>query len=265
MLAGALLMLMAAAQPGAAGAPVTGAEAVRFLCEAEVVEVERYDSPGITEPRRAILRDGDVVRRAVFKDYHEYEPVKVVRGGERIVRFRDSYLHEVAAYELSELLGLGLVPATVLRSIGMVEGSLQLWVEGAMTEARRLDEGLRPPDLAAWSRKMATLNAFLRLIGDIDYRNANNILVTDGYEVLKIDSSRAFRWDPDLREPAALNRFPRTMVERLRGLDRDALRRRMAPYLEEGQVDALLARGAAMLELVDRRIAERGEKAVLFP
>jgi len=265
MLGRALLTLVAAAQTAAAGAPVTGAEAARFLREAEVVEVERYDSPGITEPRRAILREGELVRRAVFKDFHEYEPVKVVRGGERITRFRDSYLHEAAAYELSELLGLGLVPATVLRTIGMVEGSLQLWVEDAITEARRLDQGLRPPDPAAWSRQMATLNAFLRLIADIDHRNANNILVTGRFELYKVDSSRAFRWESDLRDPDTLNRFPRSMVERLRGLDRDDLRRRMAPYLEDGQIDALVARCTAMLELVERRVAERGERAVVFP
>lgn len=261
----ALLMLVAAAEAVSAGAPVTGAEAVRFLRDAEVLEVERYDNPGITEPRRAILRDGAVVRRAVFKDYHEYKPVKVVRGGERITRFRDSYLHEAAAYELSELLGLGLVPATVVRTVGVVEGSLQLWVEDAVTEARRIDEGLRPPDPVAWSRQKATLNAFLQLIADVDHRNANNILVTDRFELVKVDSSRAFRWNSGLRDPAGLNRFPRTMVERLRSLDREGLRQRMAPYLEEGQVDALLARCAVMLELVEERVAERGEPAVLFP
>lgn len=55
---------------------------------------------------------------------------------------------EVAAYELSEALGLGIVPLTVWVEGPLGEGSAQAWVEGDPTD---LIDLLRPADLTdAW-------------------------------------------------------------------------------------------------------------------
>jgi len=68
--------------------------------------------------------------------------------------FRDSWRHEVAAYELDKLLGLGLVPPTVERRIARQAGSLQMWVEGATTEDDRKQEGRAAPDAEAWNARI---------------------------------------------------------------------------------------------------------------
>ena len=50
--------------------------------------------------------------------------------------FRDNYIYEPAAYQLSLLLGLDNVPPATLRKIDNKNGSVQIWVENAMTERR---------------------------------------------------------------------------------------------------------------------------------
>ena len=62
-----------------------------------------------------------------------------VEGGGVYRNFSDSWKNEVAAYELDKLLGTRLVPPTVERTISGSKGSLQMWVEGVMTEADRQD------------------------------------------------------------------------------------------------------------------------------
>lgn len=264
MLAYVMLWLAVGAQAVASGPALTGDEAVRFLREADVVRVEHFKSLGITKPQRAILSDGELTMRAVFKDCHVLEMVKMNRRGERVTRFRDSYLNEAAAYELSEMLGLHLVPPTVVRKVGWRPGSLQCWVENAISEADRVDRHIRPVDPVGWSRQMAALKAFVQLTADMDYKNINNILVDSEFRIYKIDNSRAFQWTSALHDPEDLDRFPRIMIERLRALEPETLRTRLAPYLEEGRIEALWARCEAMVALADERVAERGAEGVLF-
>lgn len=260
------LLSAAVAAPAYAGSPpLTGPEAERFLLEAEVVDIEQFESLGVTEPRRAVLRDGDRTARALWKTHDEFEPLKTVPPDEKVTRFRDSYRHEVAAYRVSERLGLGLVPATVERTIGTATGSLQMWVEDATIEYDRIQADRDPSDRDAWDRRRNSLWAYLQLIDDMDYRNLANLLVTGEFEIYKVDNSRAFRWKASLREPEALRQFSRAMIDRLRDIDEDEWRGELGPWLEDGRLDAFLARRAELLELVDRRIAEDGEEAVLFP
>ncbi len=53
--------------------------------------------------------------------------------------FRDNYIYEPAAYQLSLLLGLDNVPPATLRKIDNKNGSVQIWVENAMTEKANVD------------------------------------------------------------------------------------------------------------------------------
>ena len=53
-------------------------------------------------------------------------------------------------------------------------------------------------------------------------------------------------------------------IDRLRGLDRRTIRKALGRYLRRNQIDALMVRRKIVLDLVDQRIAERGEPAVFF-
>lgn len=262
----AIALLLAAQAATPAGPPWVAGDAEAFLSSAEVLDLERFETKGVTRPRRAELSNGVCSARAVFKTIDEYEPRKRFADGEVVFGFRDSYKHEIAAWKLDRMLGLGLVPPCVERRIGRDVGSLCLWIEGTMTEWERGQElKLSPPDARAWNDQMHTIRLFLQLIADQDYRNVSNLLVDENFRIYKIDSSRAFRSDSELRKADALTRFSRSAIDALRRLDPDEVTAELQPWLSRGQITGLLARRDQILALAESRVAERGEDAVLYP
>jgi hypothetical protein len=268
---GSVLLTLAfqATEPLAApahGLPLTGAAAEEFLRTASILELRLFDTRGVTRPRRAELSDGARTLKAVFKDVDESQVRKEMADGEVIFMFRDCYRHEIAAYELDKLLGLGMVPPCVQRRVGTDVGALCLWVEGAMTELeRRIERRLTPPDLEAWNDQMDTLRLFLELTYDLDYKNISNVLVDPDFKIYKIDSSRAFRTDTELRNPASLTRFSRSILDALRQLDLRDVEAQLGAWLNPSQIKGLMARRDRMLELAAARVAEQGEEEVLYP
>jgi hypothetical protein len=229
------------------------------------MSVRALKSKAVTRPQKVELSDGSLTWSAVFKTVDEFQPVKRFENGEVELKFTDSFEYEIAAYELDKMLGLGIVPPAVRRRINSEVGSLSLWVAGAMSEWERIEVYKKsPPDLAAWNEQMYTIRLFLQLIADSDYTNINNLLVTPDWKIYKIDSSRAFRTHMELRREGSLERFSRRVLASLRALDRDELETRLDPWLTKKQIEALWVRRGLILDLADRRVAERGEEAVLF-
>ena len=91
---------------------------------------------------RAIFKDENTQHRGTFR-YGDGREVPVVK---------DSYLHEIAAYELDALLGLEIVPPCVERKLFSRKGSLCLWVEDSITEAERKECGLEASRSRLWNR-----------------------------------------------------------------------------------------------------------------
>jgi hypothetical protein len=242
-----------------------GKAAEVFLREAEVIALEEYDTKGITKPRLATLTDCDLTAQAVFKTINELHTREKLSTGRIVFNLRDHYKHEIAAYELDKLLGLGFVPPTVERTIGRDRGSLQLWVEGAITEWERSKKlKLKAPDVSAWNNQMSTVKVFLQLIWDTDYNNISNILIDESWKIWVIDSSRAFRREPKLRKEASLTRFSRQLLESLQNLDRAQLGAALEPWLNTNQIEALWQRRNRILELAEERIAEFGEDVAVY-
>jgi hypothetical protein len=236
-----------------------------FLRTAEVVALESFDSKGITRPRKATLSDGERSANAVFKVVDTHMPKTRAADGRMLFNLKDSYRHEIAAYELDKLLGLGLVPATVERRIGREIGSLQLWVEGAMTEwQRKKVDRLTPPDMEVWNNQVSTLKIFFQLIWDTDYNNISNVIVDREWKIWKIDSSRAFLASGKLRRSESLTRFPRSLLTALADLGRPQLEDALGPWLSRKQIATLWQRRQDILDLAARRVAEYGEATVLY-
>jgi hypothetical protein len=267
-LAAALLLLAAQAgtpaPPPPTGLALTGADAERFLATAAVVDLEHYESRGITHPRRAALSDGGLTLRAVFKDIDTTHVREQLSTGQWLLNLKDSYTHELAAYRLDQLLGLGLVPPCVERRIEGDLGSLCLWVEGGMTEAERANAKKVPPNVVAFNDRMHDIKLFMQLTWDTDYNNVANIVIGPGWQLYKIDSSRAFRQTGTLRREDALTRFRRSTLQALESLTRERLDEALGPWLDERQLDGLWQRRTRILELARERIADQGEAAVLY-
>jgi hypothetical protein len=245
------------------GLPLTGEAAEAFLQSATIVEIEEFDSRGITKPRKIKLSDGDRTLYAVFKDVDVVHSRKKLNTGKTIHQLKDSYRHEIAAYELAKLLGLGLVPPSVEREVGGVTGALTLWVYDAMTEwHRRKLYRTEPPDPSRWERQMATVDLINKLTNDVDSTNTLNILIDSGWRVYKIDFSRAFH--PKFRLKLELERYPKEPLDALRGLRRDELSAAVKPWLGDDELEALWVRRGEVLAEADELIAKHGEREVLF-
>ena len=165
------------------GLPLTGQEAVDFLTTAEVTsKPEDFDDLAITSPRRMELSDGTRTLRAIFKDENTLHRGTFRYGdGREVPMVKDSYLHEIAAYDLAVTLGFDFVPPCVERKLFNRKGSLCLWVEDSMTEAERKEEGLEPPNPRLWNKRMFAVRLFQQLISDQDFSNIRNILVDSDF------------------------------------------------------------------------------------
>jgi hypothetical protein len=223
----------------------------QWLREAEVIEVEDVGQ-GVTKPRKATLKMGEVVFHAAYK------PIKRGRHG----GYWESYEAEVAAYELDKLLGLDMVPPTVVRRVESDLGSLQLWVEGCKTYKSVEQQAPRTPE---FSHQISRMKLFDNLIFNDD-RNAGNFLVDSSWDVILIDHSRAFLERKEILKgesklPAS---FDRKLVERLRALRPEDLESAMKGLLQKSQVEAVLARRDKLLQRLDELVAKQGEARVLF-
>jgi hypothetical protein len=240
-----------------------GPAAEQFLSKARLRSIKDLGT-GVTRPQRAELELDGVQHSAVFKtiDDRRGGVTQLQRSAE--MNFQDSWQLEVAAYVVDRLIGLRMVPATVERTLNGRPGSLQWWVQSAMSEAERRKRKLTPPDVEAWNRVYFKMRLFDQLIFNVD-RHLNNVLVTVDFDLRLIDHSRSFRPWTELKDTTALTRFSRALLEGLRRLEYKELRTTLGRYLLDEQILGLLARRDALLALANRLVAERGESAVLYP
>jgi hypothetical protein len=258
-----LLVAIAVAAPAAEDWR-RGEEIEAFLRNARVLETKTIPV-GISLPRQATLSDGEHTARGVWKTINEFRSLQRFEDGTAEIGFRDSYKHEIAAYELDKLLNLGLVPPTVERRYERKSGSMQLWMEDCITEAERMERGLKPPDLTEWNRMMFNVRLFRQLTYDTDFKNIRNLLVDDDFRLYAVDFSRAFRNHAALLAEGDLKKFSASLLERLESLNEPLLREKLGRWLTKAQIKALLARRDRILGVAEERVAKYGEEAVLLP
>jgi hypothetical protein len=246
------------------GLPLTGQAAETFLRTAEVTRRTGIRT-GITHPDQYTLSDGTRTHKAVWKTIDEFKRgVTTLESGGVIVDLTDSWKHEVAAYELDKLLGTDLVPPTVERTIDGRTGSLQMWVERAMTEADRKQRKLAPPDVRVWNEQIHKVRLLHQLTDNTDARNIRNVLLDPSFRVYAVDFSRAFTAQPYLRAEAELERFSRSALEALKALDRPTLDAKLGRWLDGPRIEGLLKRRDKILARAARLVQERGEAVVLY-
>ena len=241
-----------------------GAAAEHFLAKAKVKTVKDIGI-GVTLPQKVTLELDGVTRFAAFKTIDEKrQGITQLGNAPPDINFQDSWQTEIPGYVVDTIIGLGMVPATVERRINNKVGSLQWWVVSMMPEAERAKQKLQPPDKEAWDRVVLKMRLFDALIFNVD-RHANNILVTHDFQLRLIDHSRSFRPQRQLRDPQLLTRFSKSLLEGLGRLELQDLRKRLNRYLSAAQINGLLQRRDAILELARTRVAELGEAAVIYP
>lgn len=243
--------------------PFENNEEVReFLRTAEVIDMERL-TEGVGGSKRVLLEKDGIQMRAIFRDIETFRSEGPGLKGAVRHNFRDNYIYEIAAYELAQMLGLDNVPPTVRRRINLERGSLQIWVENAITEKIRLEEERKPPNPLDYSRQYQIMKIFDNLVYNDD-RNLGNILCDENWKLWMIDHTRTFRLDMKLSEPEEIMSCEKDLWEKLQTLDEAALTERLDGILKGSEIKALLARRDILVEHIQKMIDRKGEKATLF-
>ncbi len=235
-------------------------EAEAFLRSAGIVQSKPLGT-GVSHAAKLLLDDGKIQHNAVFKEIDIHRPGVTVINGVPQTDFKDSWKFEVAAYELDKLLGLDMVPVTIERRIDGKPGSVQLWMDGTITEARRLQMKLEPADPLEWNRQMYKYHLFDNLVHNCD-SNLGNALITPDWIVFKIDHTRAFRNMAALPQTDHLISFSRSLMQSLEKLDRRSVTVCCKSYLSSTEIDNLLKRKDLIMNLYRRLLADQGESVL---
>jgi hypothetical protein len=257
------LVACAASSIGAAQVlPLSDADKERFLKDA-VIEGTRAIDHGVTKPQQASLSDGKFKHDAQIQTINRELP-PFIRDQKSFPNW-DRFRYNIAAYRLDRILGLNMVPVTVPRKFGKSEAAFTWWVDDVLMEevARRKKE-LKAPDEEAFARQLELGKVFDELIINID-RNLGNLLITKTWNLVLIDHTRTFTPYPGIRNPDNLNRCSRQLLASMKALTKEKVTAAMKGELTEAEIDALLQRRDKIVAFFEKRAAEKGEDAVLFP
>ncbi|NWF84558.1 MAG: hypothetical protein HXY18_12090 [Bryobacteraceae bacterium] len=248
----ALLVAVALGTWNASAQELTREQKEQFLRTAKVVST-RGTSKGVTGVLRATLRseDGSLTHEAAISRIDEKKPqFQTDRGTE--LNFRDTYKFNIAAYRLSVLLGLDMVPPHVERSHAGSTSSFCWWVDDVlMDEGERLKKKAKPPDLNDFNAQYSIVQVFDQLIYNVD-RNQGNLLITKDWKLWMIDHGRAFRLHHTLENPKVLKMCERNLLAKMKALDQPALKRELGPYLTDMEIQGLLKRRDRIVAFFDK-------------
>jgi hypothetical protein len=258
----AYVMLLCAAR-AADDPPLTKEQIKQFLQTAEVIK-SRISSKGVTHPSRLTLSNGTITHDASFQTIDEHKNKEELESGRVEFNFVDSYKYNIAAYLLAELVGLdNMLPVYVERKWQGKTGSLSWWLPVKMDDAERIEKKIEPPDQDKWNKQMYRIRVFDELVYDTD-PNLTNVLIGEDWTVWRVDFSRAFRKNKDLRIQKDLVKCDRQLFEKLKALKGDELAANTKRYLTKDEVNGVMARRDKIVATFQTLISEKGEEAVLY-
>jgi len=258
---GSLVAALAEPPQGEQGRPaypeLSDLHVERVLETGEVRSVRPLGRGG-TRPLLLDLSDGQYEMRGLFKNVDRWIESRRVDGV--VVRRADRFQHEVAAYRLDRLLGLGMVPVTVARFIQDEDagpGSVQRWIEGAVEDLTAVPGPLPDAYLARVSVLQERARVFDALIGNAD-RQPEDYLhqLAEGWLYL-VDHSSAFATDSGVGSFLGGQgcTLDSTMERALRSLSPREVRDQLTPWLNGEEIQAIFDRRDRLLRTCDRATA----------
>ena len=237
-----------------------------ILRNGRVVERENLDV-GVTLPERLWLEYEGYRISAAFKHLDfERKGLTHFEKAPPQLNFKDSFRYERAAYLLDRLLGLQMVPVTVLRNVQAHEGAVVAWVEDAITEQERLRLKLAPEDIRLLIRQRAAMRLFDALVYNIDNNHGNQLWTRPDWRLHLIDHSRSFRQQSKLPKSFA-NRpvsLGPELYDVLRSLDRPQIEAALGDVLSPGEIKTLVTRLKLILEKIEHDRRDYGDPFVFL-
>ncbi len=173
---------------------------------------------------------------------------KPARGERQLWDFPSGLGHrEVAAYELSEALGWGVVPETVFRDEGPLgEGSLQRFVPADFEQHYFT---LYEHEDEKWHDELRRICVFDLLANNTDRKSGHCLLGEDG-RIYAIDNGLSFHAEFKLRTVIwefGGEEIPEPLLDDVARFVDGGVPDRIAIHLDPFERDALLARGRALV------------------
>lgn len=204
-----------------------------YLKTARQVEVDVDENLGSTEPWTVWLDDGQTRRRAIFKHVPRCRPHFLP----------DCYKYEIAAYELSKLLDLPIVPPVVERTINNTPGALQIFVDDCVPLNNFEKLELADPD--TFHKNMLDILVFDNLTywqtGDDDLNEDIFVHPADS-KVWRVDFSKAFKPVHNLLPDRSVKHCSLHLCQALIRVKDAQIREKLRPYLNPDEIEALIAR-----------------------
>ena len=229
------------------------AEIEQFIRTTPIVKMEDL-SVGVTHPKKATLPPGGPVQYLAWK---AIPPA-------RYSGYWESYLSEIAAYELDKLLQLNMVPPTVEREYKSDKGAAVMWA--SPTRSFKEFGGKGAPDAppiyaAAWAKQIAQAKMFDNLINNLD-PNLGNWLVDPSWNLILIDHTRAFTGGTTMIHQ--MTHIDPDLWARMRALDEPTIQSTLGKWLVRGGAKTLIQRRDKMQQIIDALVKAQGADNVFI-
>lgn len=216
--------------------PIATERALALLHEGELDIVGRMPWSSNATFLVDLAHDG-LLAQGIYKPHRGERPLWDFPSG--------LYRREVAAFELSEHLGWGLVPPTVERDGPLGDGSLQLFVPADFAQ-----HYFTIRDAGAHREPLEQLCVFDIVTNNTDRKGGHVLLDREG-RIWAIDNGLSFHAEFKLRTVIwdfGGERIPRPILDRLVQLLDDGLPPAVAERLDAFERDAVLARARAVVK-----------------
>lgn len=201
-----------------------------------------------------ILANGQIVARRDDAEGQEF--VELVEGESRITAMfspnprNKDFSAPVAAYRLDRLLGLDMVPVTVVRVVDGKKGALQFVPQGTEDEGQRSASGAGSAAWCPMQRQWNAMYIFDTLIHNDGRLQLNMRYSRDNWQLILTGNANAF--DSKNRKPKYLEDAPLEYssgwTAALTALTDDKLSRNLADVLDKRRLAALSKRRDLLLK-----------------
>jgi hypothetical protein len=244
----------------------TEEQKIDFLQHAKII-ASKPEKKGKPNASHLTLSDGKVTYDASFQPIDERKAQGPAPGAGIELNFRDYWGYDIAGYRIAKLLGMDdMVPVYTERKWNGTTGAISWRVSDVQSDdADRFSRKIDVPAsvLDGWNKQMYNLRVLTQLFYDMD-DNLTNVLITKDWKIWRIDFSRAFRLQHDLKNPKDLVQCDREVLAKLRQLSYEQVFDATKPYLTKNEVKALIARRDKMVAYFDELVAQKGESKVLY-
>ncbi len=163
---------------------------------------------------------------------------------------KKGFVPELAAYRLDRMLGLNMVPVTVLREIAGQPGTLQHIPAATITERERVIDGKGSRASCSTGKQRGAMYVYDALINNSARTPASMLYNPDNWQLMLIDHKDAFAAKKDW--PNYLRNIRFTIGDQWRnallGIDDGKLRKELGDVLDKKRLAALASRRDALIK-----------------